>query len=92
MIYEGQWKECAYEGNGKLTFPDGSVIEGDFKDDVPEGRIRSVNSQGEVYEGEASGDAVTSLFLSNFRTNNADLQGSDSKKGVMAKVLNLFKK
>ena len=37
-MYEGEYIDDKRNGEGKMTWPDGSIYEGDWKDDLRNGR------------------------------------------------------
>jgi len=39
-------------GKGKLSWVDGSLYEGEWKNDMSNGKGRLIHSDGDVYEGE----------------------------------------
>ena len=52
---EGETKNGKLEGQGKITYPDGTIVEGEFKDDLLNGNGRifvSRENGGDVIEGE----------------------------------------
>ena len=50
--YQGKYDdEGKKTGHGKYTYPDHSVYEGEFKDDVKSGKGTYRASNGDVYEG-----------------------------------------
>lgn len=49
--YQGMWKNCIKEGQGKLVYADNSCVTGEFKDDQPEGKCTKTFNDGSVYKG-----------------------------------------
>ena len=51
--YIGQWNNKNYklEGNGKITFSDGSIYEGEWKNGQMSGQGKLNSKDGKVYEG-----------------------------------------
>ena len=50
-MYEGQWQDNVYHGDGVLKQPSGSVYEGQFKGGKRHGYGRLTYASGQVYEG-----------------------------------------
>ncbi len=51
-IYEGNYQNDLPNGQGKLTFYDGSVYEGNFTNGTRQGQGKHTFANGDVYEGE----------------------------------------
>ena len=51
-IYEGQFQQDLLNGEGKITFLDGSREEGFFVDNLLTGKGKKVSSKGKIEEGE----------------------------------------
>ena len=51
-IYQGEWKQGVQHGYGKMTFPDGTIKEGYFENNVYVGPGPSA-PEGFTLEGEA---------------------------------------
>lgn len=51
--FEGFIKEWSYTGRGKYTYPDGSVLAGDFVDNCPVGPLVLTDPNGHVWMGVA---------------------------------------
>ena len=51
-MYDGPWVEGAREGQGKITYPDGSTYVGDFKNNKREGKGDLHYSNGAYYSGD----------------------------------------
>ena len=50
-FYEGEVKNGEANGKGKITFPDGSSLEGNFKNNINVGNVKVIYSNGDIYEG-----------------------------------------
>ena len=50
-MYSGQWKNCIKDGQGKLTYADGSHVESTFINDFPEGRGVKTFADRSIYRG-----------------------------------------
>lgn len=52
--YKGCWLRGmeTRQGQGVMTWPDGSVYEGYWKDNKPDGKGRMVSSKGDIYDGQ----------------------------------------
>ena len=56
-MYEGQWANDYRNGNGKMTYRNGSVYEGQWANDARNGNGKMDYRKGSVYEGQwANGD------------------------------------
>jgi len=51
-MYEGEFQEGKYHGQGTLTFPDGGKYEGEWKEGVRHGQGTETLPDGGKYEGE----------------------------------------
>lgn len=47
--YEGQTKNGRLHGKGKVSSPNGIVLEGSFKDGLPEGEVEARYPDGRIY-------------------------------------------
>ena len=52
IVYRGEWRNGAPQGNGKNYYPNGSYYDGTFEDGIPHGYGRFINNQGDYYEGD----------------------------------------
>lgn len=50
-MYEGGWVGCLKEGEGILTYSDGTIVEGEFKADLPNGLGRKIFPDSSYYSG-----------------------------------------
>lgn len=50
-MYTGTWKNCVKDGEGVLTYADGSRVECNFINEYPEGRGVKLFPDGSVYKG-----------------------------------------
>jgi hypothetical protein len=55
-MYEGNFKDGNFNGQGKKTYTDGSIYEGNFKDGNFNGQGKYNRSDGRVYEGNFKDD------------------------------------
>ena len=67
LLNGNEYANGVFHGKGKLTFPDGSVYEGDFKNGKPHGRgIYTTTTQcvreGQFVEGILHGDKCRSTY------------------------------
>ncbi|XP_045775216.1 MORN repeat-containing protein 4-like [Maniola jurtina] len=51
--YEGLFKDWCYNGKGRYIYPDGSVLTGDFVDNIPVGRLTLTDPNGHQWLGKA---------------------------------------
>lgn len=51
--YEGPFKDWCYSGLGKYLYPDGSVLMGDFNENMPIGGLTLIDPNGHVWLGKA---------------------------------------
>ena len=51
-IYEGDWKDNKWNGNGKIYFEKYESFEGNFKDDIVERTGKFTYTNGDIYKGE----------------------------------------
>uniref|UniRef100_A0A2A4KBC5 MORN repeat-containing protein 5 n=1 Tax=Heliothis virescens TaxID=7102 RepID=A0A2A4KBC5_HELVI len=51
--YEGTIKEWAYASNSRYTYPDGSVLQGEFIDNCPVGHLTLTDPNGHTWLGTA---------------------------------------
>src|SRR5579859_6594499 len=56
LIYEGEWKDDKWHGNGKAAFPNGDMYEGEFTDGKQTGYGKYVWKDGTMYEGQWKDD------------------------------------
>ena len=52
LRYEGQWEKSYQQGEGKMTYADGSVYEGTWERGVKHGKHGKYTSEASTYEGE----------------------------------------
>jgi len=50
-MYTGTWKNCVKDGNGVLTYADGSRVECNFVNEYPEGRGIKSFPDSSIYKG-----------------------------------------
>lgn len=55
IIYEGQIENGIFHGKGKLTLPNGLIIESDFYENKIGNQMKITYSDGSVYEGDIRG-------------------------------------
>jgi len=53
-LYKGGWRNCIKDGQGSLTYADGSCVTALFIDDQPEGKGVKSFPDGSVYKGMLS--------------------------------------
>lgn len=51
MVYEGNFSQDKYQGQGKLKFPNGAEYEGQFNQNNPHGQGKLMTKNGEVLDG-----------------------------------------
>ncbi|CAH0725680.1 unnamed protein product, partial [Brenthis ino] len=51
--YEGPFKDWCYSGSGKYMYPDGSILIGDFNENMPIGGLTLIDPNGQVWFGKA---------------------------------------
>jgi hypothetical protein len=65
-IYEGEWKDRKYYGQGTLTYPDGDKYVGEWVDGKKHGYGTMTHSNGNIFKGEWKDDlrnGKATLFL-----------------------------
>ena len=50
-LYDGEWKNDKFEGNGSLVTPDGNKYVGQFKNGLFEGNGYLIDNEGNIYNG-----------------------------------------
>ncbi len=51
-VYEGEFKDGLFHGEGKLTWPNGDVYEGEFENGRKHGHGKETFANGDIHEGE----------------------------------------
>jgi hypothetical protein len=54
-IYQGEWKQGIQHGYGKMTFPDGTIKEGRFENNIFIGAVENRNSTTDLHGSESEG-------------------------------------
>jgi len=49
--YEGEWKQGRAAGKGRCEVSNGTVLEGEFADDLPHGHAKETRADGSIFEG-----------------------------------------
>ena len=60
-MYEGEWQNDRYNGQGVYTYPDGSLYYGNFKDDYFDGQGTFYWPNGDSYVGEFKYDKFNGI-------------------------------
>eukprot|EP00978_Attheya_sp_CCMP212_P004038 scaffold8672_cov50-Attheya_sp.AAC.4 len=55
-VYEGNWKDDEFDGQGTYTWADGDHYEGEFKNDMMNGNGKRVDKDGDMYKGNWKDD------------------------------------
>ena len=56
LHYEGSFLNSKLDGWGSVRWPDGSHLEGEFKDDAPSGFVQYTAANGSSYTGEVKNE------------------------------------